>query len=162
MERNVDLGVVRDDAPPKGLASRHLADDRLWLVLPVSHALAKADKRPSLTAMAALPLVLFGESSRTRQRVMDRLGPRGAAIRVEIDGKAAALTYVRAGLGATFLSLLPGHAVGGPGVWACDVTPLFGASRFYVIGRRERWNDPVLSEVVRRLVQHAKPRAARA
>ncbi len=158
LEGDVDLGVVRDDAPPQGLASRHLADDRLWLVLPASHALAKADKRPSLAEMATLPLVLFGESSRTRLRVMDRLGPRGATIRVEIDGKAAALEYVRAGLGATFLSLLPGHTLRASGVWACDVTALFGASRFYVIGRRDRWHDPVLSDVVRRLVQHAKPR----
>lgn len=162
VERNVDLGVVRNDAPPQGFASRHLADDRLWLVLPASHVLTRSDKVPSLAQMAALPLVLFGESSRTRQRVMDRLGPRGATIRVEIDGKSAALEYVRAGLGATFLSLLPGHALKAPGVWACDVSALFGASRFYVIGRRDRWHDPVVSAVVSRLVQQAKPRATRA
>jgi DNA-binding transcriptional LysR family regulator len=154
--RDVDLGVVRLDAPPMGLASQHLAADRLWLVLPSTHPLSRARAKPSLLQIAKLPLILFGEASRTRARVMERLAPLGAVIRVEVDGKASALEYVRANLGASFLSLLPGHRATTAGVWACDVTALFGRSGFYVIGRRDRWEEDLLSAVVRRLVHHAR------
>jgi LysR family transcriptional regulator, hydrogen peroxide-inducible genes activator len=160
LSHELDLGVVRSDAPPAALASRHLADDRLFVVLASSHPLAAARSRPSLAQLARVPLVLYGESSRTRARVMDRLGPRGGVIRAEVDGKASAIAYARAGLGAAFVSLLPGHAMTTPGVWACDVTALFGRSRFYVIGRREDWGDGVVSEVVRRLVHHARRKPA--
>ncbi|MBX3230265.1 MAG: hypothetical protein KIT84_03975 [Labilithrix sp.] len=148
--REVDLGVVRADEPPQGLAHRHVADDRLWFVVPKTHALAKAS-RVTLAQMASTPLVLYGESSRTRRRVMDRLAPHDAAIRVEVEGRAAALEYVRAGIGATFLSLLPGHRVDARGVRAFDVTSHFGRSRFWVIGRKERWSEPTLRAVVERL-----------
>src|SRR5262249_10547542 len=117
-------------------------------------------RRFSLDEMAALPLVLYGSSSRTRMRVMDRLGPRGAQVRVEVDGRASALAYVRAGFGATFLSLLPGHDVDERGVEAHDVTSLFPQSHFYVIGRREQWSDPTVQDVVARLVHHARRRPA--
>jgi DNA-binding transcriptional LysR family regulator len=146
----VDIGVVRADEPPPGLASRHLADDRLWFVVPSHHPLAAAT-RPSFVQMAAVPLVLFGESSRTRARVMRWLAPYGAAIRVEVEGRSAALAYVRKGIGATFLSLLPGHTVDERRVKARDVTRLFGTSRFHVVTRRERWDDPLVSDVVSRL-----------
>lgn len=148
--RDVDLGVVRANDPPHGLAQMHLADDRLWFVVPKAHALAKTP-RPSLVQMASIPLVLYGESSRTRARVMDRLAPHGAAIRVEVEGRSAALEYVRAGIGATFLSLLPGHSVDARGVRAVDVTGLFDRSRFWVIGRKDRWSDPTVRAVVEQL-----------
>lgn len=148
----IDLGVVRASAPPPGLASQHLADDRLWLVVS-----SRTPPPPlSLDAIAALPLVLYGSSSRTRARVMERLGPRGASVRVEVDGRASALAYVRAGFGATLLSLLPGHVVDEKGVVAHDVTRLFPRSRFYVIGRRGAWTEPTLRDVVARLVRHAR------
>lgn len=148
--RDVDIGVVRSNDPPRALASRHLADDRLWYVLPRAHPLAKKAKL-DLAQMASLPLVLYGESSRTRARVMDRLGLHGATIRVEVDGRAAALEYVRAGIGATFLSLLPGHRVDPRRVRAHDVTGLFARSRFYAIGLADRWADPTVAGIVDRL-----------
>lgn len=154
---DVDLGVVRASAPPRGLESQHLTDDRLWLVLPAEARRARA-ARPSLEEMATHPLVLYGSSSRTRMRIMERLGPRGARVRVEVDGRASALAYVRAGIGATFLSLLPGHVVDEPGVDAHDVTALFPRSRFYVIGRRGDWSDATVQDVVARLVRHARRR----
>lgn len=143
----VDLGVVRAIEPPRDLASRHLVDDRLWFVVPSRHPLA-ARSKVSLAQMAAVPLVLYGPSSRTNARVLDRLGRWGPTVRVEVEGRAAAIAYVRAGVGATFLSLLPGHAVDATRVHARDVTALFGPSRFYVIGRPDRWSDPVVTEVV--------------
>ncbi len=153
---DVDLGVVRAGAAPRGLVSTHLSDDRLWFVVP-AESRGRTKARPvSLDQMAAFPLVLYGSSSRTRMRVMDRLGPRGGSVRVEVDGRASALAHVRAGVGATFLSLLPGHVVDDRGVEAHDVTRLFVRSRFYVIGRREQWNEPAVAEVVATLVRHAR------
>lgn len=148
--RDVDLGVVRANEPPASLAHTHLTDDRLWFVVPKAHALAKAP-RLTLAQTASIPLVLYGEGSRTRARVMDRLAPHGASIRVEVEGRAAALEYVRAGIGATFLSLLPGHKPDARGVHATDVTSLFGRSRFWIIGRKDRWTDPTVRAVVAQL-----------
>jgi DNA-binding transcriptional LysR family regulator len=154
-EGTVDLGVVRSEAPPSGFAHQHLTNDRLWFVLPAGHPLASTPKL-SLRQMATVPLILYGESSRTRHRVMDRLAPLGGTIRVEVDGRSAALAYVRAGVGATFLSLLPHHAIDAPlRASARDVTGLFGRSRFWVIGRSEAWSDPVVAETVNHLVREA-------
>lgn len=146
---DVDIGVVRSDAAPRGLGNHHLADDRLWFVVPASHPLAKL-RRLTLAQMASIPLVLYGESSRTRARVMNKLTEHGATIRVEVEGRSAALEYVRAGIGATFLSLLAGHAVDRRKVHAFDVTPLFAASRFWVIHRAE--HRPALDAVIERLL----------
>lgn len=151
---DIDLGVVRADEPPKSFAHQHLTDDRLWFVLPTNHAFAKA-KPTKLThaQMARVPLVLYGESSRTRARVMDRLAAHGAQIRIEVEGRAAALEYVRAGIGATFLSLLPGHSADLRKTHALDVTSQFPRSRFYAIARHDRWNDPLVHDVVGELLR---------
>jgi DNA-binding transcriptional LysR family regulator len=148
----VDLGVVRADEAPGDLASRRLSEDRLWFVVPAQHPLARV-ARPTPAQMAAIPLILYGERSRTRARVMDRLGPLGAAIRIEVDGRSAAIAYVRAGAGATFLSLLPGHAVEATRVRAHDVTSFFERSAFYVIARKGRWSAPIVSDVVSELAK---------
>jgi len=153
----VDLAIVRAAAAPVGFASEHLADDRLWFVVPRAHPLA-AKRHVAPAEMARVPLILYGESSRTRARVMDVLGPLGATIRVEVEGKAAALEYVRLGLGGTFVSLLPAHPPHGA---AHDVTPLFARSGFYAIGTPARWSSPVVREVVASLVRHARAPASR-
>ncbi len=151
---DADVGVLRGARPPAALAAQLLAEDRLWLALPLRHPLARErDLTPA--RMAAVPLVLFGESSRTRARVMDRLGPLGATIRVEVDGRASALEYVRCGLGATFLSLLPGHAVKDDGVVVRDVTAHFERSRFWAVCRPDRRGDPSVDRVMGLLMRHA-------
>ncbi len=158
----VDLGIVRAEEAPKltGLVSQHLADDRLWFVLPAAHPLATVRRRPSLREMAEVPLILYRASSRTRARVMRRLEAHGAVVRAEVDGKAAALEWVRAGLGGAFVSLLPGHTVQSDGLSVHDVTRQFAASRFYVVGARDRWTTAPIRAVVRRLLQNARSRRA--
>jgi DNA-binding transcriptional LysR family regulator len=155
---DVDLGVVRAGAPPARLFSEHLADDRLFVALPAAHPLASGPGRLRLADLAQIPLVLYGPSSRTRDRVMQRLEPLGASIRVEVDGKATALEYVRQGFGATFVSILPGHVVSVPAVVVRDVTSLFLRSGFYVIARRDRAEEAGMSQVIRRLVRLARQR----
>lgn len=151
----VDLGVVRAEEAPRGVASLHLSDDRLWFVVPAQHPLARRTK-PTLTQMASVPLILYGETSRTRARVMDRLRPYGASIRAEVDGRSAALAYVRAGVGATFISLLPGHAVDRARVFSHDVTALFERSAFYAIATKQRWSSPVVAGVVAELAKQRR------
>jgi DNA-binding transcriptional LysR family regulator len=158
---DVDLGVVRADSPVAGFFSQHLADDRLCIALPITHPLASTKRRLRLAELATIPLVLYGESSKTRARVMERLEPLGATIRVEVEGKSAALEYVRLGFGATFVSLLPGHTVNVPQVAVRDVTALFARSGFYVIARRDRAEDGAVRQVLERLAGHARGRARR-
>lgn len=150
---DVDLGVVRAEAPPRGFSTLHLSDDCLWFVAPKRHPLTKRAK-PTLVQLARIPLVLYGETSRTRARVMERLSPLGATIRVEVESRSAALAYVRAGVGATFVSLLPGHAVDRAGTVWRDVTALFERSAFYVIATKQRWASPSVAAVVAELSKH--------
>lgn len=151
---DVDLGVVRRTAGgARELESAHIADDRLWLVIPRSHPLARR-RRITLDAIASAPLVLYGEASRTRARVMERLAPLGASIRIEVDGKAAALQYAHLGFGVAFVSLLPRQRVPPPNL-ARDVTHLFAPSGFLAIATRARWPDPAVRQVVDCLVRHA-------
>jgi DNA-binding transcriptional LysR family regulator len=153
----VDLGIVRGVAPAtRDLESTHLADDRLWLVARRSHELLRR-RRIALADIASVPLVLYGEASRTRARVMERLAPLGASIRVEVDGKAAAMQYVRLGFGVAFISLLPRQRIPAPH-GARDVTALFGRSGFFAIARRQRWSDPTIRRIVESLVRHATGR----
>lgn len=143
----VDLAVIRDDAAPKGLLTFSLLEDRLWLVVKENHPLAHK-KQIGLEDLANDPLVLYGESSRTRARVMRRLEPLGANIHIEVEGRAAAVAYVRAGAGITFVSLLPGHTVDARGVRARDVTHLFERSRFHVIARRDATHNGLTLDVI--------------
>jgi DNA-binding transcriptional LysR family regulator len=154
---DIDLGVVRAVSPLTGLFREHLADDRLLVAVPAAHPLASR-ARLRVRDLATVPLVLYSESSRTRARVMDRLGPLGAAIRVEVDGKAAALEYVRRGIGITFVSVLPRHVVEVPGVVMREVTPLFARSAFYAVARLDRAREAPIRHVVDRLVHHAQSR----
>ncbi|MFZ5895872.1 MAG: LysR family transcriptional regulator substrate-binding protein [Myxococcota bacterium] len=151
---DADLGVVRGDESPREFASKRISNDRLLFVVPRQHPLAKADKL-SLAQMAGVPLILYGETSRTRARVMNRLSAYGASIRVEVEGRSAALAYVRAGVGATFLSLLPRHTIDLHGLRARDVSSLFEPSAFYVIATKQRWSSPVIVDVVQALSKHA-------
>ncbi len=156
-----DVAVVRSERAPTAFAAQLLAEDRLWLAVPKKHPLATGPLEPA--RLASAPLVLYGASSRTRARVMERLAPRGAFVRVEVDGKGAALEYVRAGLGITFVSLLVGHEPPSAGLVLRDVTPHFARSRFWAMCRPERRGDAAIDRVLKLLDRHAhaRPRGAR-
>ncbi len=129
-----DVAVVRAADAPEGIEAEELCRDRLWLVLPKTSPLAQR-RRVDARAMAALDIVGYRERSSTRRRVMSVLGPLGAEVRFEVDGRAAALRFVSLGLGAAFLSLLPGHRVRDEGVVVRDVSRLFPASHFWLCRR---------------------------
>lgn len=139
--REVDLGVVRGHDAPTGVGSLKLCRDRLWVAIPRRHPLARGPLTRDRLARA--PLILFSESSHTRSRVMAELAPLGAQIRVEIDGRAAALDFVRRGLGISFLSLVPGDSVAVAGVVARDASRLFAASSFWLAWHGGGYTAPV-------------------
>jgi DNA-binding transcriptional LysR family regulator len=127
----IDVAIVRAGAPPAGVSARKLGDDRLWLAVPAKGPLAR--RRPPLATIAQAPLIGYPPTSATMRRVLAVLGPLGAAPWIEVDGKAAALGYVAAGLGVAFVSLLAGQAPSRPGVTVRDVTTLFPRVSFWLV-----------------------------
>ncbi len=152
-----DLAVVRAAEAPRGVDAEALCRDRLWLALPEDHPLAKR-RRVSLADMAALPIVGYRARSSTRRRVMSVLGPRGAEVRFEVDGRAAALRFASLGLGAAFLSLLPGHRIRVPGVAVRDVTRHFPAIHFWLCQRPQHEATEVEEAAMRAIRNYARAR----
>jgi DNA-binding transcriptional LysR family regulator len=140
----VDLGIVRgalhDERWPPGLDAKLIARDRLWLAVGARHPLARPKKARSvrLRDIANEPLVLYGAASATRRRVMNALAPLGGRVILEVEGRVAALSYARMGLGVAFLSALPETTLRFPGVALRDVTRLFPASGFWLLVPRVR------------------------
>jgi DNA-binding transcriptional LysR family regulator len=126
----LDFGVLRGVTRPRDVRVERLCADRVWLALPTGHPLASVSQLRR-TSIAAHPLISFGASSQTRARTMAALESLGASIRVEVEGKAAALECVRRGLGVGLLSLMPSHSLDAPGVVLRDVTSLFPDSWFW-------------------------------
>jgi len=134
--REIDLGVVRgvpfERRWPRDLDATLLGRDRLWMAARRSHAIARA-RTVRLRDVAREPLVLYGAASATRRRVMSALGPLGARVALEVDGRAAALAYARRGFGVAFLSLLPKCVPRAAGVRLRDVTRAFPPSAFWLL-----------------------------
>jgi DNA-binding transcriptional LysR family regulator len=128
---DVDFAVVRGTNAPDGIASKNLGPDRLFVAIPWTNRLAKRD--PSLEELAREPLVGYGATSSTMRRVLDVLGPLGASPWIEVDGKAAALSYVAEGLGIAFVSALAGQTPERKGVAFCDVTADFAPIAFWLV-----------------------------
>lgn len=152
-----DLAVVRADAAPVGVDALELCGDRLWLALPRAHPLASR-RRVTPQQMAGLPIVGYRARSSTRRRVMSVLGPLGAELRYEVDGRAAALRFVSLGLGAAFLSLLPGHRIDSRVVVVRDVSRHFPASRFWLCRRPRRAPTDIERAATKALRKHARRR----
>jgi DNA-binding transcriptional LysR family regulator len=130
----VDFAIVRAADRPVGVSSLRLAADRLWLATPEGSALSTA-RRVSMAAVAREPLVGYSAESSTMRRVMAVLAPHGAAPWLEVDGKAAALAYVSAGLGNAFVSAVATQRPQRAGVALRDVTTSFGAVSFWLVWR---------------------------
>jgi DNA-binding transcriptional LysR family regulator len=111
-----------------------------------------------LAALDGSDLVLYAEGSRTRTRVMHRLAARDVTLTIEVDGKVAAIEYVRRGFGVSFISAVPWYAPREKGVVAHDVTRLFPRASFHLLltparaaaAEIRRFADLVRGEVARR------------
>jgi DNA-binding transcriptional LysR family regulator len=156
----LDVAIVRGEHAPEGLGATRIAFDKLWLAVRRDHPLARAKRPADLREAARCPLILFAEGSTTRERIMARLGPLGAVVQIEVDGRAAALSFVRLGLGITFLSQLPGHRVDTREIAAIDVTAQFRKTAFWALTREGSTPSEALSFFVARLAARAKVRGA--
>jgi DNA-binding transcriptional LysR family regulator len=148
-EGELDVGVVRAARAPRGFVATRLCPDRLWVAAPSGHPLLRAG-RLDARRLAEEPLIVYGESSQTRGRVLSVLEPLGARVRVEVDGKSSAVEYVRRGLGVAFLSLLPRHTPPTRGVGLREVTSLFPRTSFWIV-RRTGPAHPVAEEAAREM-----------
>lgn len=109
---SVDVGFVEGPYAPAGLRSRVVAEDRLLLVVPPTHAWAR--RRTPLRAgeIAAAPLVSRESGSGTRQALERALagqlppGTRLAPPALELSNAAAIRSAVVAGAGPGALSSL--------------------------------------------------------
>ena len=110
MERGeVSLGLVGRKADSPHLESRHLASDRMVLVVPPGHALGRR-KRISVQQLAAHPLILREAGSGLRHCFEESLGRAGlslADIRValELGSNEAIKEAVLRGVGLAILSV---------------------------------------------------------
>ncbi len=125
----IDFAVVRSSTRPEGVSSAKVGPDRLWLAMPASHG----KKRPTLAAVARMPLVGYGRQSSTFRRVMEVMGPLGASPWIEVDGKMAALSYVAEGLGVAFVSVLATQKFTHVRVTLFDVSASFPSVAFWLV-----------------------------
>ncbi|MGQ4583718.1 LysR family transcriptional regulator [Lysobacter sp. F60174L2] len=102
-----DLAIVSTSgsAPEGGLAVPLFRWQRRVLV-PLSHALAKLDRAPSLAELAALPLVSYESSVRPDSSLRRTFAHAGLEPQLAMTARDADLikTYVRAGLGVGVLA----------------------------------------------------------
>lgn len=155
----LDVAIVRGEHAPKGLAAERIASDRLWMMMRRDHPLARSKRPADLREAARCPLILFAEGSTTRERIMERLGPHGAVVQIEVDGRAAALSFVGLGLGITFLSQLPGHRVDTREIAAIDVTAQFRKTGFWALTREGSTASDAVQFLVERLAARARAKA---
>lgn len=160
----VDFAVVRARERPSGVRAQLLGNDRLFVAVPEASRLART-RRPSLVTIAREPLVGYGPASATMRRVLEVLGPLGAAPWIEVDGKAAALAYVAEELGIAFVSALAGQLPQRKGVTLIDVTSSFPPLGFWLVsGSREPsagWRATFASVMVAAVSERPHPSAPR-
>jgi DNA-binding transcriptional LysR family regulator len=108
---DVEVGVIGAPSGERELEERKVGEDRLVLVVPPAHPLARA-KGVTVADVAAHPLVLREEGSGTRAAAEKALreAARGKApvfkAACEVGSTEAIKAAVRAGLGAAFVSNL--------------------------------------------------------
>lgn len=152
----VDFAIIRASERPPGATSLRIAADRLWLAVPAKSPLARASRLPA-ASLAREPLIGYSPESSTMKRLMAVLGPHGSAPWIEVDGKAAALAYVAAGLGIAFVSAVASQKPARTGVVLREVTSSFGAVSFWLIWRE----GEALSSIHRRFVDELRAAASR-
>jgi DNA-binding transcriptional LysR family regulator len=103
-DEKVDLGITGGTVDPNEFEVLHEAEDRLCLVFPRQHPIARK-RRIGIRDVARLPLVLTDLATSVRAAVdlaFARVGLR-AQIRCETTNMMTAVAMVRAGLGVTIL-----------------------------------------------------------
>lgn len=154
----IDLGISRF-SEAKHADGAKLCEDRLFLLAPTRHPLARA-ARINIAKLRGTDLVLYGPRSRTRKRVMERLADQDVSVAVEVSGKAAVIEYVRRGLGIGFVSAVPWAAPRHRGIHVRDVTSLFPRATFVLQVAPARRDSEDVRAFARLVRAEAKARLA--
>jgi DNA-binding transcriptional LysR family regulator len=110
LDGNADIGFTESPELPTGLASHHVATDRLTVVVPPGHPWTQ--RRSGITAaeLAATPLVAREPGSGTRSHLEEALRAQAGADWVppvaELSSTTAIKSAVAAGIGPAVLSVL--------------------------------------------------------
>jgi DNA-binding transcriptional LysR family regulator len=137
------LGLVGQQADVPSLEYQPLGGDRLVLVVPPGHRLARR-KRVALEALAHEPLIIRERGSGTRcalENGLQRRGTKLAALNValELGSNAAIKDAIRRGLGVAFLSgLAVKRELGAGELRAVSVSGLSLDRRFFLVHLRRR------------------------
>ncbi len=109
VENRIDLGLVEGPVHNRSLAVKRYDIDRLVVVLPPGHALAK-QKKISFESLQGVPLILREEGSGTREVFLDHAKQSGFDldnfnIAMELGSPEAIKSAVGAGLGVSVISM---------------------------------------------------------
>ncbi len=142
-DEEVDLGITGGPLPDASLESLHEMDDRLCLVVPADHPLARRRKL-RVEHLLALPLVLTDPSTSVRA-VVDAaflgLG-RLPQLACETTYMTTAVAIVRAGLGATILPESAREVRSEPSLVARPIADDAFVRRISIVKKRQRSLPP--------------------
>lgn len=131
---SLDLAILRSTEAPRGVESRFVADDALWLVVPKKHPLL-AMRGFDPARVAQFPLIGFRSGSSTRRRIERVIG---SPVGIEVDGRSLALRYVELGMGVSLVSgLRDRDPPKQPGVVFREVTRWFEPVRFWIVWKKD-------------------------
>lgn len=106
---HADLGFVEAPAVPDGVAARHVAHDRMAVIVPPEHPWARRRRPIGATELAATPLIVREPGSGTRDTLSRALAEAGAeqvTPLLELRSTTAVRNSVVAGAGPSVLSVL--------------------------------------------------------
>ncbi|WP_250519897.1 MULTISPECIES: LysR family transcriptional regulator [unclassified Caballeronia] len=150
----VDLGICSGDADTRGLATAHYRHDRLALVMPGDHPLAK---RASIAFAQTLDFDHIGlhsaSSINQRTHLAARQAGRALRLRIHVPGFDAVCRMVQAGMGVGVLPMQVFEAMGRQlGLAAVALDDDWAARSLVIVVR----DSDALSPVSRLLFDHLR------
>ncbi|CAM03046.1 DNA-binding transcriptional LysR family regulator [Saccharopolyspora erythraea NRRL 2338] len=106
---HADLGFIETPLAPEGVSIRHVARDRMVVVVPPEHPWARLRRPLTPAELAATPLIVREEGSGTREtlyRALAEVGADPVAPLLELHSTTAVRNSVVAGAGPAVLSTL--------------------------------------------------------
>lgn len=106
---HADLGFVETPAVPDGVSVRHVAHDRMAVIVPPEHPWARRRRPIGATELAATPLIVREAGSGTRDtlsRALAQAGTEPVTPLLQLRSTTAVRNSVVAGAGPSVLSVL--------------------------------------------------------
>ncbi|SAK93222.1 LysR family transcriptional regulator [Caballeronia fortuita] len=150
----VDLGICSGDADTRGLETAHYRHDRLALVMPGDHALAKRERVAFAETLDFDHIGLHSASSiNQRTHLAARQAGRALRLRIHVPGFDAVCRMVQAGMGVGVLPMQVFEAMGRQlGLAAVALDDEWAARSLVIVVR----DSDALSPVSRLLFDHLR------